>query len=39
MQAELDELLALYRSMNNEQKQRLIKTAEELTEKKHQADE
>ena len=32
MQAELDELLALYRAMNDEQKQHLIKSAEQLIE-------
>jgi hypothetical protein len=30
MQAELDELLALYRSMEDEQKQELIKSAQEI---------
>lgn len=30
MQAELDELLALYRAMNDEQKQELTKHAQEL---------
>jgi hypothetical protein len=30
MQAELDELLALYRSMSDEQKQQLMETAQEL---------
>ena len=30
MQAELDELLALYGSMTDEQKQQLLETAEEL---------
>ncbi len=30
MQAELDELLALYRAMTNEQKQQLMETAQEL---------
>jgi len=30
MQAELDELLALFREMNDEQKQQLIKSAQEL---------
>jgi hypothetical protein len=30
MQAELDELLALYRGMTDEQKQQLMETAQEL---------
>lgn len=37
MQAELDELLALFREMNDEQKQQLIKSAQELVDKEIQA--
>lgn len=38
MQADLDELLALYRVMSDEQKQQLLKSAEELIQQQeHQA--
>lgn len=33
MQAELDELLALYRAMTDEQKQQLMESAQELIKK------
>lgn len=38
MQAELDELLALYREMNDEQKQQLMETAQELIKEQQATD-